>query len=150
MTEQTDTTARGRLVLEVVRTHAENAIQVTLSQLDAKGTGWAYRLAGSKHYNLGATPLLEQEITERDAQEVRGMLDAAFPVTATPDAEKPKLWDLAEITPTPVEELAAVAHVQALVDRHALALPDRDALAGGLAVLRRCLESAIQEGPTHA
>ena len=69
-----------RLVLEVNRTHAEGAIQVVLSQVDAKGTGWGYRLAGPKHYNSGATPLLSSDLTERDATELRSMLDAVFPV----------------------------------------------------------------------
>lgn len=69
-----------RLVLEVNRTHAEGGIQVVLSQIDAKGTGWGYRLAGPKHYNSGATPLLSADLTERDATELRSMLDAVFPV----------------------------------------------------------------------
>lgn len=78
MTETTPTT--DRLVLAVYRTRAGNAIQVQLCQLDPKDCGVGYRLAGPKHHNMGCETLLEEDIDERDAAEVRRMLDAVYPV----------------------------------------------------------------------
>lgn len=69
-----------KLILEVNRTRAECGIQVSLSQVDEKGNGWGYRLAGPKHYNMGVTELLTAELDERDANKIRAMLDAVFPV----------------------------------------------------------------------
>lgn len=69
-----------KLVLEVNRTNAQGALRVLLSRVDENGSGLGYRLAGPKHYNMGVTTLLEAELTERDASEIRRMLDAVFPV----------------------------------------------------------------------
>jgi len=69
-----------KLILEVVRTRAEGQIQVSLSQVDENGCGMGYRLAGPKHYNMGVTELSSAELTERDAANIRRMLDAVFPL----------------------------------------------------------------------
>jgi hypothetical protein len=68
-----------KLLIEVTRTRAEGVLQVSLSQVDENGCGLGYRLAGPKHYNMGVTELLSEELTERDAANIRRMLDAVFP-----------------------------------------------------------------------
>jgi hypothetical protein len=68
-----------RITLYVYRTHAENAPQVQLVRTDENGSGLGYRLAGPKHYNMGVTELLANELDAQDAAETRAMLDAAFP-----------------------------------------------------------------------
>lgn len=73
-----------RLTLHVFRTHAEGAIQVQLARTDENGTGTGYRLAGPKHYNSGVTELLSRDLDERDASEIRGFLDAVFPLNSAP------------------------------------------------------------------
>lgn len=67
------------LTISVDRTHAERALQINLSQTDTEGNGIGYRLAGPKHYNMGTTELLSAVLTERDATEIRHMLDSVFP-----------------------------------------------------------------------
>lgn len=57
--------------------------QITLSQTDENGAGWGRRLAGPKHHNLGTKELISAELDEADATELRRMLDAVFPLTAT-------------------------------------------------------------------
>jgi hypothetical protein len=74
-----DQTPRPTLTISVHRTNAERALQLNLSQTDADGSGYGYRLAGPKHYNLGTTELLSSDLNERDAAEIRRMLDGAFP-----------------------------------------------------------------------
>jgi hypothetical protein len=67
-----------RLTIAAFRT-ASGALQIQLQQLDENGRGMGYRLAGPKHHNLGTTAEAEANLTERDAAEIRQMLDAVFP-----------------------------------------------------------------------
>lgn len=55
--------------------------QINLSRTDQNGHGMGYRLAGPKHHNLGTTTLVSAELEERDAHEIRTMLDGVFPLT---------------------------------------------------------------------
>jgi hypothetical protein len=75
------------VIIEVVRTHAEGKIQVSISQVDEHGVGWGHRIAGPKHYNMGTTPLLSKSLDAEDAKALRGMLDAVFPPDSTEATE---------------------------------------------------------------
>lgn len=109
----TEPTTTDRLTISVHRTNAERALQVNLSN-----NNFGYRLAGPKHYNLGTAELLSADLDERDAREIRAMLDAAFPRPASevtvyelrtgPD-DDPRPEVVARYTST----LAAVEHGEA-------------------------------------
>lgn len=67
-----------RITIEVDRDTLTGGIQVNIGQTDEKGHGHGCRLAGPKY--LGASKsLLVHEVTARDADEIRGYLDAVFP-----------------------------------------------------------------------
>ncbi|WP_344326720.1 hypothetical protein [Streptomyces macrosporus] len=72
-----------RLVIALHR-NLGGALQLQLAQLDADGNGHGYRLHGPK-YLANSTTVFERDLTKRDAQEIRQMLDAVFPPTDTPD-----------------------------------------------------------------
>lgn len=76
-----------RLVIDIDRDGWTRGLQLNISRLDedGDGTGWGYRLHGPK-YNGSSTNLLRHELTERDAAEIRAMLDAVFPLP-TGDAD---------------------------------------------------------------
>ncbi|MCU1613741.1 MAG: hypothetical protein JWO98_1281 [Frankiales bacterium] len=65
-----------RIVFTVDRDGWTNGLQLGISQPDE---GHGYRLAGPK-YNGSSKTLLDYELEERDAAEIRKMLDAAFPL----------------------------------------------------------------------
>jgi hypothetical protein len=69
-----------QLTIAAYRTHAEGRTQIVISRTDENGRGEGYRLAGPKHYNSGTTQLVTSDLDERDARELRAMLDAVFPV----------------------------------------------------------------------
>lgn len=75
MPEQKNT----RLVMDVDRDGWTKGIQLNIAELDENNSGWGYRLAGPK-YNGSSKNLLRVELDERDAGEIRKMLDAVFPV----------------------------------------------------------------------
>lgn len=81
-----------RIVIDVDRDGWTNRLQLNIAQLDETGRGNGYRLAGPK-YNGSSKRLLRCEVDERDASEIRGFLDAAFPAAAKsqePDAAAPQ------------------------------------------------------------
>lgn len=86
------------LNLNVYRVHAGGQLAVQIARLDENGTGWGHRLAGPKHHNAGTTELLSRDLDAEDAQEIRRMLDAVFPVEparlwlADFDGGAPTLW----------------------------------------------------------
>jgi hypothetical protein len=72
-----------QLTIAAYRTHAEGRTQIVISRTDENGRGEGYRLAGPKHFNSGTTELVSGVLDERDARELRAMLDAVFPVDQT-------------------------------------------------------------------
>ncbi|MGW9170128.1 hypothetical protein [Streptomyces decoyicus] len=54
-------------------------LQVSLNQLDENQAGWGYRLYGPK-YNGSSENVLRFTLGDRDAAEIRKMLDTVFPV----------------------------------------------------------------------
>ncbi|MER5350633.1 hypothetical protein ABT093_09910 [Kitasatospora sp. NPDC002551] len=69
-----------RITLEVSRDGWTNKLQLSINHLNAAGRGLGYRLAGPK-FNGSSTSLLKTTLDERDATEIRGYLDAVFPLT---------------------------------------------------------------------
>lgn len=67
-----------RIVMDVSRDGWTKGIQLGISELDEDGGGHGFRIAGPK-YNGSQDRLLEVELTRRDADEIRGYLDAKFP-----------------------------------------------------------------------
>jgi hypothetical protein len=81
-----------RITIEVDRDTLTGGIQVNIGQTGENGHGHGYRLAGPKY--LGASKsLLAHEVTQRDADEIRGYLDAVFP--KAPDAP-PVVWNFTD------------------------------------------------------
>jgi hypothetical protein len=76
-----DQPTRERLFITVDRDGWTKGTQVSLST-DSGG----YRLAGPK-YNGSSKNLVQEELAERDAREIRRMLDKAFPPKAAPVAD---------------------------------------------------------------
>jgi hypothetical protein len=70
-----------KLTVAAYKTNANGGTQITIEQTDENGRGWGRRLAGPKHYNMGTKTLVSADLDERDAAEIRGMLDAVFPLT---------------------------------------------------------------------
>ncbi len=68
-----------RIVMDVDRDGWTNGLQLNIAELDENNAGWGYRIAGPK-YNGSSKNLLRVELDERDANEIRKMLDKAFPV----------------------------------------------------------------------
>lgn len=69
-----------RITIDVDRDGWTSQLQVSLQQHNEKGSGWGYRLAGPK-YNGSSKSLVSQELSQRDADEIREHLDAVFPLT---------------------------------------------------------------------
>jgi hypothetical protein len=69
-----------RITIEVCRDGWTNGIQLSINQRDKNGAGDGYRLAGPK-FNGSSKSLLKTELDQRDADEIRGYLDAVFPRT---------------------------------------------------------------------
>lgn len=61
----------------------QGAYQADLSVVDEKGYGSGYRLAGGK-YDGGGETLTRHRLDQRDADEIRRLLDAAFPPAHAP------------------------------------------------------------------
>lgn len=74
----------ARLVIILSRCDWTNGLQLVMSQLDEKGPGRGYRLAGPK-FNGSGRGLLTATLTQRDADEIRSMLDAVFPTADNDD-----------------------------------------------------------------
>ncbi|MFF5778111.1 hypothetical protein ACFY7Y_14320 [Streptomyces virginiae] len=70
-----------RLVMDVDRDGWTKGLQLNIAELDENNQGWGYRIAGPK-YNGSSKNLLRVELDERDAAEIRTMLDKAFPLAA--------------------------------------------------------------------
>lgn len=68
-----------KLVMEVSKDGWTKGLQLSISYLDENSRGHGYRIAGPK-FNGSSVTLLKTELTERDAAEIRGYLDAAFPL----------------------------------------------------------------------
>lgn len=77
----TNEPARDRVTIAAFRTAAGRA-QIQIQRLNAQGVGDGYRLAGPKHYNLGTKTLVERDLDQGDAAEMRRMLDKVFPQAA--------------------------------------------------------------------
>lgn len=71
-------TGEDRITLEVSRDGWTKGIQLSINRLDEKGIGHGYRIAGPK-FNGSGEMLLKHELSQRDADEIRGYLDAVFP-----------------------------------------------------------------------
>jgi hypothetical protein len=67
-----------RIVMDVSRDGWTKGIQLGISELDEEGGGHGFRIAGPK-YNGSQELLLEVELEQRDADEIRSYLDAKFP-----------------------------------------------------------------------
>lgn len=67
-----------RITLEVSRDGWTDGLQLSIQQTHENGGGHGYRLAGPKFNGSGKT-LLTRELNQRDADEIRTYLDAAFP-----------------------------------------------------------------------
>lgn len=78
---------KPRLVLDVDRDGWTKGLQLNIAELDENGHGWGYRLAGPK-YNGSSENLLRVELSERDATEIRQMLDRAFPLTSVGEVDQ--------------------------------------------------------------
>lgn len=72
-----------RIVMDVDRDGWTKGLQLNIAELDENGSGCGYRLAGPK-YNGSSKNLLSVVLDERDAAEIRQMLDKVFPLA---DAE---------------------------------------------------------------
>ncbi|MGP3684100.1 hypothetical protein ACTVZO_05200 [Streptomyces sp. IBSNAI002] len=70
-----------RIMMDVDRDGWTNGLQLNIVGLDENDSGWGYRLAGPK-YNGSSQNLLRVELKERDANEIRKMLDKVFPVVS--------------------------------------------------------------------
>lgn len=70
-----------RIVLEISRDDFTGGLQLSIGHKDGHG----YRIAGPKFLGASQT-LLSRELDQRDADEIRTYLDAAFPVPVK-DAE---------------------------------------------------------------
>lgn len=68
-----------KLILEVTRDGWTKGLQLNIAQVDENDGGWGYRIAGPK-FNGSQKTLLQTELTEQDANEIRGYLEAVFPV----------------------------------------------------------------------
>lgn len=75
----------ARIVMDVDRDGWTKGLQLNIAEIDEDGSGWGYRLAGPK-YNGSSENLLRVELKERDAREIRQMLDKAFPLAGASDA----------------------------------------------------------------
>lgn len=67
-----------RIVIDVDRDGWTKGLQLNIAKLDESDGGWGYRLKGPK-YNGSSKNLLRCELDERDAAELRKLLDAVFP-----------------------------------------------------------------------
>jgi hypothetical protein len=74
-----------KLTIEVSRDGWTNGLQLSINQTDENGAGHGYRLAGPKFNGSGET-LLTATLDERDAEEIRHYLNAAFPLVAAQDS----------------------------------------------------------------
>ncbi|WP_240812564.1 hypothetical protein [Streptomyces sp. DASNCL29] len=72
-----------RIVFDVDRDGWTKGLQLNIAQLDENGSGTGYRLHGPK-YNGSSKNLIRHVVDERDAAEIRQMLDAVFPPVAVP------------------------------------------------------------------
>jgi hypothetical protein len=80
MTDETTTEpGKDRITLEVDRDGLTGKLQLSIQQTHENGAGHGYRLAGPK-FNGSGKNLLKRELDQRDADEIRGYLDAVFPV----------------------------------------------------------------------
>jgi hypothetical protein len=75
-----------RIVIDVDRDGWTKGLQLNIAQLDENDKGWGYRLHGPK-YNGSSKNLARHVLDERDAAEIRKMLDAAFPLADAGESE---------------------------------------------------------------
>jgi hypothetical protein len=73
----------NRIVIDVDRDEWTGKLQLSINQLNETGVGHGYRLAGPK-FNGSGKNLLTRELDERDVSEIRGYLDAVFPLPPAP------------------------------------------------------------------
>lgn len=78
-TEQpNDSRSADRIVLDVDKDGWTGQLQLSINLAHANGGGHGYRLAGPK-FNGSGKNLLSHDLDQRDADEIRSYLDAAFP-----------------------------------------------------------------------
>lgn len=77
----------NRITIDVSKDGVTGRLQVSINEVDEKGGGHGYRLAGPK-FNGTSTQLIEAELDQRDADEIRGYLDKTFPAKAA-DGDEP-------------------------------------------------------------
>ncbi|MDI9887324.1 hypothetical protein QMZ92_23870 [Streptomyces sp. HNM0645] len=75
-----------RIVIDLDRDGWTNSLQLNMAQLDENDTGCGYRLHGPK-YNGSSKNLIRHVLDERDANEIRQMLDAVFPPKTAAELE---------------------------------------------------------------
>ncbi|WP_327259962.1 hypothetical protein [Streptomyces sp. NBC_01240] len=73
----------NRIVIDLDRDGWTKNLQLNIAKLDENNRGMGFRLAGPK-YNGSSTNLLRTELDERDAAEIRAMLDDVFPLAVVP------------------------------------------------------------------
>jgi hypothetical protein len=84
------------LVFEVSKDGWTGGLQLGISELDENGGGHGFRLAGPK-FNGSSKMLLKYEVTERDADEIRKLLDVKFPArTEAPRTERARWQAIAD------------------------------------------------------
>jgi hypothetical protein len=74
-----------KITLEVCKDGLTGKPQLSINKVDENGVGGGYRLAGPK-FNGSSKLLLQTELDQRDADEIRAYLDAVFPVKPASDA----------------------------------------------------------------
>lgn len=80
-------TSSKRIVMDVSKDGWTGGIQLGISELDEYGRGHGFRIAGPK-YNGSQKRLLEVELDQRAADEIRSYLDAKFPEKSAPRTER--------------------------------------------------------------
>ncbi|WP_329203834.1 hypothetical protein [Streptomyces sp. NBC_01435] len=113
----------NRIVIDLDRDGWTKNLQLNIANLDENDRGMGFRLAGPK-YNGSSTNLLRTELDERDAAEIRAMLDAVFPastpapITEAYPGELPILRGLVGVLRV-VAQHGDMAEVQRLLTEHA-------------------------------
>lgn len=86
-TQNPEQTTTQRIVFDVDRDGWTKGLQLNIAQLDENGSGMGYRLHGPK-YNGSSERLIRHQMDERDATEIRQMLDAVFPQSSDSERDR--------------------------------------------------------------
>lgn len=79
MTKNTTIPGTDRITLDLDKDGWTGGLQLSIQRTRPDGGGDGYRLHGPK-YNGSGKNLISHEIDQRDAEEIRGYLNAAFPL----------------------------------------------------------------------